>query len=272
MGERQLDLFSGTGTPWQSQARASVEPPALIPADLDNDALIAAIPGAGLADAADLVTEAGRRRLVAAIAALEHLCRRFAGFGLERVVPEQVAALEALAQIGGPAAAQSVTRLIVRSIVQGPTRKVAIGIAAQLQAPLPAETVHALLQDADPDVRADGCRCIGTWRAAIPMLLDLTDDSDGHVRVAALCALGRLGWRQARPTLTRLLREAPSPEVIDAVCAIADEDCIIVLARIVRTRPALADAARDALATIDHPRARQVAAALPSPAAAAPGP
>jgi len=92
----------------------------------------------------------------------------------------------------------------------------------------------------------------------------LADDSHGKVRVGALCALGRLGWRQARPALTLLLREAPSAEVIDAVCEIADEDCIIVLGRIVRTRPALADAAREALATIDHPRARQVVAALPS--------
>jgi HEAT repeat protein len=264
MGERQLDLFSGTGRPSPSHGQAGIEQPAPIAADLDDDALIAAIPGAGLADAADLVAEAGRRRLVAAIAALEQLCRRFAGFGLERKVPEQVAALHALAQIGGQAAAQTVARLIARHIVQGPTRKIAVGIAAKLQSPLPDEILAALLQDADPDVRVDACRCVGAWRAAIPTLVDLADDSHGKVRVAALCALGRLGWRQARPALTLLLREAPSAEVIDAVCEIADEDCIIVLGRIVRTRPALADAAREALATIDHPRARQVVAALPS--------
>lgn len=264
MSEAQLDLFSGTGSQPPSQARPSVEPSVPVAAEFDDDALIAAIPGAGLADAAALTAEAGRRRLVAAIAALEQLCRRFAGFGLERKVPEQLAALEALAQIGGPAAVATVARLIARRIVEGPTRKVALRIAAKLHAPLPAETLTELLHDADSDLRADGCRCVGTWRAAVPMLLELTADSDGKVRIAALCALGRLGWRQARPTLLRLLREAPSAEVIDAVCEIADDDCIIVLGRIVRTRPALADAARDALATIDHPRARQVVATLPS--------
>jgi HEAT repeat protein len=264
MGEGQLDLFSGTDKQPPSQARPSMGPTAPIAAELDDGALIAAIPDASLATVATLTAEAGRRRLAAAIPALEQLCRRFAGFGLERAVPEQVAALRALAFIGGPTAAQSVARLIVRSIVQGPTRKVAVGIAAELQSPLPAETVQTLLQDADTDLRADGCRCVGTWRAAIPMLLELTDDSDGRVRIAALCALGRRGWHGARPALARLLREAPSPEVIEAVCEIADEDCIIVLGRIVRTRPALAGAAREALATIDHPRARQVLAALPS--------
>ena len=37
----------------------------------------------------------GRRRLTSAIPALEGLCRRFKGFGLEHAVPEQIAALNA---------------------------------------------------------------------------------------------------------------------------------------------------------------------------------
>jgi len=262
MCERQLDLFSASGIPLESHAEPNDAPPQPIPADLDDAALIAAIPPAGVAAAPALAAEAGRRRLAAAITALEQLCLRFAGFGLERAVPEQVAALRALALIGGPESAQAVARLITRSIVQGPTRKVAVGIAVRLSSALPAATVMALLQDADPDVRADACRCTGASPAAIPVLLDLTDDADGNVRTAALCALGRLGSREARPGLARLLRDAPSLEIIDAVPGIADEDCVIVLGRIVRTRPALADAARAALELIDHPRARQVVAAL----------
>ncbi|MGH6898455.1 MAG: HEAT repeat domain-containing protein [Geminicoccaceae bacterium] len=260
MREWQLDLFSASGIPPENHAQPNIGQPEIVPADLDDDALIAAIPAAGIADAPALAAEAGRRRLVAAIAALEQLCLRFAGFGLERAVPEQVAALQALALIGGPESAQTVARLITRSIVQGPTRKVAVGIAAQLRSALPAETALALLQHADPEVRADACRCTGAWPAAIPVLLELTDDSDGNVRVAAFCALGRLGSREARPALTRLLRDAPSLEIIEAMPRIADEDCVILLGRIVRTQPALADAARDALEMIDHPRARQIAA------------
>ena len=262
MGERQLDLFSATGIPPESHAEPHVGQPELVPADLDDAALIAAIPLAGIAAAPALAAEAGRRRLLAAVPALEQLCLRFAGFGLERAVPEQVAALQALALIGGPESAQTVARLISKSIVQGPTRKLAVGIAVRLSSALPAATVMALLQDADPVVRADACRCTGASPAAIPVLLDLTDGSDGNVRIAALCALGRLGRREARPVLTRLLRDAPSLEIIDAVPGIADEDCVIVLGRIVRTLPALADAARAALELIDHPRARQVVAAL----------
>jgi HEAT repeat protein len=261
MGEQQLDLFSATGIAPRSHApdRAS---PELVPADLDDDALIAAIPRAGLAQASALAAEAGRRRLEGAVTALEELCRRFAGFGLEREVPEQVAALRALALIGGPRAAHAVARLIARRIVQGPSRKVAIRSAAQLRSALPAETVLALLQDADPEIRADACRCAGAGPAAIPVLLDLIDDGDGTVRVAACCALGRLGRREARPALVRLLRDAPTAEIIDAIPKVADEDSVIILGRIARTRPALADAARDALETIDHPRARQALAAI----------
>lgn len=255
MCERQLDLFSATGIPPKSHAQPDVGQPELAAAELDDDALIAAIPSAGIADAPALAAEAGRRRLVAAVAALEQLCLRFAGFGLERAVPEQVAALEALALIDGLESAQTVARLITRSIVQGPTRKIAVGVAAQLKSALPAETALALLHHADPDVRADACRCTGAWPAAIPVLLDLTADSAGSVRVAAFCALGRLGRREARPALAGLLRDAPSLEIIEAVPRIADEDCVIVLGRIVRTQPALADAARDALEIIDHPRA-----------------
>ena len=262
MREQQLDLFSATGIPPERRPRPDSGSHELVVADLDDAALVAAIPWASLAEAPALAAEAGRRGVVAAVPALEQLCRRFAGFGLERAVPEQVAALDALALIGGSESAQTVGRLIAKDIIQGPTRKVAVAVAAQLKSALPVETVLALLRDADPKVRADACRCAGPWPAALQVLLDLADDSDSDVRVAAACALGRMGRHEARPVLGRLLRDAPSIEIIDAIPAIADEDCIILLGRIVRTRPGLAGAARDALEMIDHPRARQIVAAI----------
>jgi HEAT repeats len=261
MREEQLDLFSATGMPPEPQPQSDVRPQELVAADLDDDALIAAIPGAGLAEAPALAAEAGQRGLVAAIPALEQLCLRFAGFGLERIVPEQAAALQALALIGGWEATQTVARLIAKAVVHGPTRKVAVKVATQLESALPVETVIALLHDIDPEVRAEGCRCAGSWPAVLQVLLGLADDGDSDVRVAAACALGRVGRSEARQTLIRLLRDAPSVEVIDAIPAIADEDCIILLGRLVRTQPALAAAARAALEMIDHPRARQVIAA-----------
>lgn len=263
MVEHQLDLFAAAGMAPKrmssDQSRPEFEP---APVELDDDALVAAIPQAGLATAPALAAEAGRRRLVAAVPVLEELCRRFAGFGLERAIPEQIAALEAFALIGGSETTHTVGRLIARDVFQGPTRKLAVGVAARLRCALPVETVLAFLWDADPKVRADACRCAVPQPAVLRMLLDLVHDEDGDVRVAAACALGRMGRREARSALVRLLRDAPSAEVIDAIPAVADEDCVILLGRIVRTQPALTDAAREALQMIDHPRARQVIAAL----------
>jgi hypothetical protein len=64
------------------------------------------------------------------------------------------------------------------------------------------------------------------------------DDGDSQVRVAAACC------------------DAPSAEVTDAIPTLADEDCIILLGRLLRIQPGLAGAARDALEMIDHSRAR----------------
>jgi len=119
--------------------RPEARRPNLIASELDDDALIAAIPKSEITNGPALAAEAGRRALGAAVPALERLCRRFSGFGVERQVPEQVAALQALAAIGGGEAAGAVTRLIARSVVQGPTLKVAANAAARLRAGLPSD-------------------------------------------------------------------------------------------------------------------------------------
>src|SRR5882724_8466715 len=101
MSEPQLDLFSdagvGPGRPRQSPGTGRP----LVAADLDDAALIAAIPDSNFSESLMLAAEAGRRRLVAAVPALAALCRRFAGFGISRTLPEQAAALAAVAMIGG---------------------------------------------------------------------------------------------------------------------------------------------------------------------------
>jgi len=262
MTARQLDLFSASGSAPDCQEQGTPRPPRLVVAELDDDALIQAIPAGSLADGPALAREAGRRRLAAAVPVLERLCLRFSGFGVDQAIPEQAAALEALAMIGGGAAANVVARMITKRVVQGPTFPVAIASAARLQSRLPAEVVAALLQHADPSVRADACRCARAWPALIPILIELLDDGDADVRTSAACALGRLGRPEAQAALARLLRVAPTPEVIDAITPIADEESIILLARIARTRPHLAEVALVALDAIDHPRARQITAGI----------
>jgi len=261
MAERQLDLFSDTGVQ-TSHAPPQGAPRALTAADMDDEALMAAIPGSGLAESAELAAEAGRRRLAAAVPALVALCRRFAGFGLDRMVPEQAAALQALAVIGGRDAAHAVAEMIERAVVRGPTLSVALTAAARLRATLSADVLRWLLRHSEPGIRADACRCARPLPELIAVLVDLLDDLDRAVAKAAACALGHMGRVEARPALKSLLRSEPSEEVIDAITSIADEECVVLLGRIARAMPDLAEAALDSLDNIDHPRAGAVAAAI----------
>jgi len=100
MAAAQLDLFAGSGNRLGTGRRAAHS----------------------RSEASHRVraTEAGRRRLVGAVVALEALCRRFRGFGAEHPVPEQTAALETLAEIGGTEAARAVKRIALSEAV--PTR------------------------------------------------------------------------------------------------------------------------------------------------------
>jgi HEAT repeat protein len=258
MGGQQLDLFSPVGMSAERPLPQTVEfrPTA---AALDDQALIDAIPEANLHDSIALATEAGRRGLKAAVHSLERLCRRFSGFGIDRMVPEQTAALRALALISGGEAAEAVSRLIVRGAVQGPALKLAVGIAARIGSTLPTDVLCTLLRHPDPGIRASACGCARRRPELISVMIDLLDDLNQGVARSAACALGQIGRIEARPMLAKLLREGPSEDVIDAVTQIADEDCMVELGRIARTEPALSNAALSALEDIDQPRARATA-------------
>ncbi len=261
MPEQQLDLFSAAGIPVEQPFPLSIGC-STAAADLDDQALIAAIPDASLGDSTALAAEAGRRQLAAAVPALEALCRRFAGFGLARMVPEQAAALESLAMIGGRDAAQAVSKMIVRGVVQGPALNLAVSEAARLGSTLSADVLRPLLQHADPSIRANACRCACRRPELISVMIDLLDDLDQAVARSAACALGQMGRVEARPLLASLLRAEPSEEVIDAISSIADEECMVLLGRIARSAPALSAAALNALEGIDHPRASAIAGAV----------
>jgi hypothetical protein len=260
VGEQQLDLFS-TGRLAADQRppqRAAVAPIGA----LDDAALLDAIADSNLAASAALAAEAGRRGLQRAIPALEALCRRFAGFGIDRSVPEQAAALEALTAIGGRDAADAVARMIARSVVEGPTLRAALDAAAQLRASLSTEKLRSLLQHPDPLIRAQACRCARPRPELVSLMVDLLDDLHPEVARAAACALGQMGRPQARGMLTKLLRDAPGADVIGAIATIADEECMVVLGRIARTKPELSTTVCRALEEIDHPRADAIAARL----------
>jgi hypothetical protein len=178
MSDGQLDLFDGSGVaparqPVPPQAR---RPPTPTPSDLEDAALLAAIPASGLPDGPTLAREAGLRRIQAAIPVLEDYCRRFAGFGLAHSLPEQCAALDALTAIGGPDAAASVAHIITRGWVQGPTLMHAVAAAARLRSRLPAAIVLPLLRHAEPAIRADACRLARGGPDIVATLVDLLGD------------------------------------------------------------------------------------------------
>ena len=264
---QQLDLFRHVPAPVEPSPSDEVPRPVIGPDSLEDEELLAALPHAGLADSVALAAEVGRRRLPAAIPVLEALCRRFAGFGADRIVPEQAAAIDALAQIAGADAAGVLARLIARRTVQGPCLQRAVAAAACLGAKLPAATVLELLRHDDPQIRADACRFAQASPVVVAQLRDLLDDLQRPVRMAAACALGLMGRNEVRPLLARYLREEPSAQLIDAVAPVADEECIILLGRIGRTMPALSAAALDALNSIDHPRASKITAEIGFPPA-----
>jgi hypothetical protein len=259
---RQLDLFHDISTPAEPSLSDKTARPAAAPDGMEDNELLATIPLARITESVALAAEAGRRRMTAAVPALEALCARFSGFGADRIVPEQAASIDALVQIAGADAAQALARLIARRTVQGPCLQRATGAAARLGAKLPAGTVMELLRHDDPTIRADACRFAQASRDMIAQLRDLLEDHQRPVRMAAACALALMGRHEVRPLLARYLREEPSAELIDAVSAIADEECVILLGRIARTLPDLSQAALDALDSIDHPRASRIAAEI----------
>ncbi len=79
-----------------------------------------------------------------------------------------------------------------------------------------------------------------------------------------------MGNAAARPMLVNMLREDPSAEAIDAASMIADEEIIVILGRIARTRPDLAMFAIAALRDVDDPRANAIVSALEAALSCAP--
>lgn len=262
MPRRQLDLFSGASFQPDARPAVGIEQPCLTPSSLDDASLVAAIPKTSLRDCHALAAEAGQRHLIAAVPALEALCRRFKGFGTEHRIPEQIAALEGLAAIGHREAANAVARIITDQVMQGPGLAHAVAVAARLSARIPRPLVVSLLRHRSPDIRANACRFSQPSPEVIALLRDLLSDLNVTVAAAAACALGRMGQNESRPALVRLLCERPSVEVIEAIATVADEECLVLLGRVARSRPGLTETVIAALNDMDSPRAATIVAAI----------
>jgi HEAT repeat protein len=261
--EEQLDLFAVYNhTPSPRPTGASP----LVIGVLDDEALVAALAGAGMLETVALAVEAGRRGLAGALPALEAAVRRHRGFGASGlVVPEQAAAFEALSAIGGAGAARIVEEAILRGDVCGATLEWALAAAATLGVRLPMEASLACLNDERPAIRAHACRCARVHPRVLDRLLALLEDADFAVRTAAACVLGGIGRIEALPALWSALAAAPTAQVIEALVAAGDNDTLIRLGRWARERPRLREPIVAALAELDDPLARKILRGLGSP-------
>ncbi len=248
----QGDLFAAGGWP-EAAVEAVAISVSLSPKDLDDAALLAAVPYAKLGDCEMLSAELVERRLAAAAPALEALCRRFRGFGRTHPVREQIIALNTLAALGGAASSAAVTRLVAEGIIERPGLRTAFTAAAVLKARLPADIVLAALGDAEPAMRALACQCARFWPQAAPRLLELLHDLHEDVANAAAVTLGGMGRREAMSRLMRLIETAPSAKALDALVTIADDNCFVLLGRIAQTNPELRPMLCEALTDVDHP-------------------
>jgi HEAT repeat protein len=208
------------------------------------------------------VQEIARRRLASGIPALAALCRRHAGFGRSKVIPQQKSAIEALGVIGGRAASQALARLIERGAFEGPGLTIALQEAIRMASPLSEPLVTNLLRVDDPGARAAAARCVRIWPRCVPALIELLQDLHEDVRLAAACALGRMGVGSARPILLNALREQPSREVVEAIAGIPDEEVLVLLGRTAQARQDIAELIRNVLDGIDHPLAARISARI----------
>ena len=135
-------------------------------------------------------------------------------------------------------------------------------VASQLGVIFPTDIALALLRDSNPLVRAPACACVRAGYEVIATLIAMLDDPDGEVSAAAACALGGTGGVEARGHLKRYLAERPSGRVVEALAGVADDEVVVLLARVGRARPDLAPSIISALEEIDNARAASAACGL----------
>lgn len=249
----QGDLFAGGG--WNELPYPADQPipiTTIDPRSLDDDALLEILPHAGAAECAVYVDEAVRRRPAGAVSALDNLCRRFKGFGLSRPVREQMIAVTGMAAIGGAEAATALRRLLTDNVIAEPGLPLVLDAAAKLRVRVPPGIVHDALNAADPDLRAQACRCARHWPATVPRLIELLEDLHRSVAREAAIALGVMGRNAATTTLIRLLKEEPTSEIMDALVSIGDDECFVALGRVADVWPDLRPMVVTALDSCEH--------------------
>ncbi len=208
----QLDLFAWRGRDGDSaetighggRPREPLQPTGTEPQDvaaMTREALLGALearfddPTGDSRDLVALIAEVERRREATAAPLLVRVCRRHAGFDRSRVVPEVVAALNALTAVGVADAAPAILRLAEQGAFGHASVAAALRYFESVRYRPAAVLLRPYLNHDESEVREAACTLaavIGT-RSNIERLLELCTDTRAEVIDAALIALGNLG-------------------------------------------------------------------------------
>lgn len=258
---RQLDLFAERGgvEPRHSPQTVVASAPAPAVNTLSDDDLLELIPNAGPSNVEAVCSEVVSRSLHAAVPALDALWRRFSGFGIEKPLREQLAVVDTLARLGGADARAALRRVVLWKGLPASLLPAALQAAASAGLALPAPFVDPLLDHENAAVRGAAFALAASANVPADRLHASLFDRSAANRRAAAVALGLRGDSRARPPLFDELERSPSPEIIEAVTTVWDDDTIVRLGRCARRHPRLAGAVLDALREIGSPRAEVVA-------------
>ena len=259
-GVRQTDLFGERGTAAPVAAPAASPP---CPDTLSDEELIDRLPGARIAEAGPLCSLVVERGLGdRALPALESLWRRFAGFGQDRLLPEQVAVVETLAKIGTAAAREMLAGIVTAADLPPVLLPWALRAALAVSLRLPATFTGPLLAHGNPDIREFAIRLSAFGRPEFGGLEACLADAHAAVRRAAAIVLGGFGRDRAKAVLLAELARHPTGDVVDALAGIADDDIVVHLGRCAEMHPELAGWIAAELEEMQTPRSLKIASRI----------
>ena len=259
-GVRQTDLFGERGT--LTPVAAPAARPSC-PNTLSDEELLDRLPGARIAEAGLLCTLVVERGLGdRALPALESLWRRFAGFGQDRLLPEQVAVVETLAKIGTAHAREMLAGIVTAPDLPFPLMATALRAALAVSLRLPATFTGPLLAHGDPEIREFAIRLCAFGRPEFEGLEACLADTHAAVRRAAAIVLGGFGQDRAKAVLLAELARHPTDDVVDALATIADDDIVVHLGRCAEAHPELARQIAAELEEMQTPRSLKIASRI----------
>ena len=259
-GVQQTDLFGERGTLTLVAVRAA-RPSR--PDTLSDEDILSRLPGARIAEAGPLCSLVVERGLGdRALPALESLWRRFAGFGQDRLLPEQVAVVETLAKIGTAHAREMLAGIVTAPGLPLPLLPTALRAVLAVSLRLPATFTGPLLAHGDPEIREFAIRLCAFGRPEFEDLEACLADTQPTVRRAAAIVLGGFGRDRAKAVLLAELARHPTGDVVDALAGIADDDIVVHLGRCAGMHPELAGRIAAELEEMQTPRSLKIASRI----------